>query len=302
MKIYKYLDANGLTETLKNNTLKFSQPWVFNDPYDTHIPAKCQRNETEVFDLIDECISSYLDNNWKPLPNNRFQKDLHEYLSHNSKRIELLMKDRVQFINNLINNTKDGNAFDFIFETSKPSETNIVCCFSQTKDSLLMWSHYAEKHKGAVLEFEVNELSADEKYHMEYTNKIPCIDLNKILFENDSSDMSKYLSANYYYKANCWQYEQEIRFLYYVKDDGDNNLVSRNVSEECLKSVRDCGYCYVPFSIKSLKSIYLGVKYSSNKEDTMNFYKKYPFAQIYKARLKTDCFGLDFELTRDRIK
>ena len=38
-----------------------------------------------------------------------------------------------------------------------------VCCFSEKKDDILMWSHYADGHKGFCLEFITPKHNRDQE-------------------------------------------------------------------------------------------------------------------------------------------
>lgn len=96
-----------------------------------------------------------------------------------------------------------------------------ISCFSKKYDDILMWSHYADKHKGVCLEFEINanRLLEDEffLFAVEYTNEFSLLshfdkDLNK-----SANHFQQYIST----KALPWQYEEEIRivhFDYFKKD------------------------------------------------------------------------------------
>jgi hypothetical protein len=111
-------------------------------------------------------------------------------------------KELISFINeNSKNKIRHKNKEKFFSE----SLNNIgICCFSRTKDSILMWSHYASKHKGFCVE-----------YKTDYDNYgINPLDINYV---------SKFKKAQYFEKAqraifhlihtksNEWKYEQELR-------------------------------------------------------------------------------------------
>ena len=39
-----------------------------------------------------------------------------------------------------------------------------VACFSETKESILMWSHYADNHKGFCVEYDFKELGISNPF------------------------------------------------------------------------------------------------------------------------------------------
>lgn len=91
----------------------------------------------------------------------------------------------------------------------------LVASFSDTskmnaKDEILMWSHYANSHRGLRLGFEINP--TDTKYYkleeVVYEPKRISIELDRGLDEN-----AKLLLASYTRKSKAWEYEKELRFL-----------------------------------------------------------------------------------------
>jgi len=46
-----------------------------------------------------------------------------------------------------------------LFEKKK--QTTFVTCFSEVENNLLLWSHYADKHKGACIGFNTESLRSD---------------------------------------------------------------------------------------------------------------------------------------------
>ena len=63
IKLYRYLSHDALVKTISNQSLKFSRPSLFNDPYDNHIP------------VTNKCDESLLKSNIKMSILNYFSKD-----------------------------------------------------------------------------------------------------------------------------------------------------------------------------------------------------------------------------------
>ncbi len=119
--IFKYRSDNDKTERIiTHNELWFSNPLLFNDPYDCNTPINTTTS------LAD--IKSWLANvGVAPA----FIDDLADKLQKNPN----LMKE----------------------ETEKGMGELGVCCFSTMDDSILQWSHYSDYHKGICLKFDVTE-------------------------------------------------------------------------------------------------------------------------------------------------
>lgn len=83
-----------------------------------------------------------------------------------------------------------------------------IACFSEDVYSILMWSHYANKHKGFCIEYDfhfINELK-DLISPVVYSNDR--YDLSKALAYRESNKM---LYNSFFFKFSEWSYEKEWR-------------------------------------------------------------------------------------------
>lgn len=94
-----------------------------------------------------------------------------------------------------------------------------VCCFSESVESMLMWTHYANEHKGFAIEYGPNEKSsiALQLWPVFYREKL--FDISKY-FSRVSSNLIPLLPA--LHKAVDWKYEKEWRLV--VPGNGETNL------------------------------------------------------------------------------
>lgn len=96
-----------------------------------------------------------------------------------------------------------------------------ICCFSSVNGSQLMWSHYANSHRGYCLKYRYKDgpLERDDRVPLsvEYSSKRPKLSYIDILtymedsragFARKSSAVS---DALFYSKSDAWSYEQEWR-------------------------------------------------------------------------------------------
>ena len=86
-----------------------------------------------------------------------------------------------------------------------------IRCFSSTYNNILMWSHYADEHKGFCIEFDASLLTArslGEIIKVRYVNKMPTyLGINSI-------DIKRFLC----YKYKDWAYEKEYRLICLKKE------------------------------------------------------------------------------------
>ena len=126
-----------------------------------------------------------------------------------------------------------------------------VICFSRDPLNILMWSHYAESHKGFVLGFDEEILlnsgnfSRNSLIEIQYSDKKPA-------FSNKSwlpghTDIYNHFRNSISTKSRDWEYEKEVRLLTIGSKESIYNTNTYRVS----------------YSPNSLKEIYLGAKMAS---------------------------------------
>ncbi len=172
--IYKYTSINKyLYEVLIRNELWFSAPYDFNDPFDSSVPI----------DLAIESLKkiSISISDWSEINKLVDDKNINEEILAPSIFSKKLKELRKQF----------G-----------------VCCFSSIDDNLIMWSHYADNHKGILLKFDTAELNkAFERISLvTYTDKLEEINYKATDTETLFTDL---LTK----KSTHWESENEVRII-----------------------------------------------------------------------------------------
>jgi hypothetical protein len=187
--IFKYLPLNIYTlQTLINNELFFSAPKDFNDPSD------CKFKLSVNADLSG--ATSFYDS-----------------LNLTKEEKEVKIKNFLQ--------SKDEFHRDIETEyNTKFREQYGVTCFSEKKDIPLMWSNYADKHRGICLIF-------DWKIHKEFFMGY------KVIYESSIQEISYdgngllEISKAFLTKLNHWSYEHEVRAILKL-NNGNNQIAAFN--------------------------------------------------------------------------
>lgn len=101
-----------------------------------------------------------------------------------------------------------------------------VSCFTVKNDNMLMWSHYANSHKGFCIEYEIPPVgNGSNELHQNLYPVIYCNDMSDVTKEilvNSNNNLGNEELHNLYIKALLrkgldWKYEQEWRLLFYSK-------------------------------------------------------------------------------------
>ncbi|NOR70205.1 MAG: DUF2971 domain-containing protein [Methylomarinum sp.] len=131
------------------------------------------------------------------------------------------------------------------------AEITQVLCLSEVPDSLLMWSHYADEHKGAVLKFDVSSEAAgyfEMARPISYERKLPSVSEPCGLarhFLGLPTNMNYWTSRQFFTKSMEWAYEKEWRVTATTEMLAQGELVK--------------------FQRGSLAAIYLGCRIDSPK-------------------------------------
>lgn len=86
-----------------------------------------------------------------------------------------------------------------------------LCSFSALPDNLLMWSHYADCHRGICLGFSTRGKVFGLAKKVEYLTEYPTVD-------SYSLDSDSYVKYTFFSKAKDWHYEEEWRIVLNAAD------------------------------------------------------------------------------------
>lgn len=96
-----------------------------------------------------------------------------------------------------------------------------IISLTTNNDNLLMWSHYADEHKGVVIGFDINENNPSDFFFTQTTCTFEKVKYNQsrqfesIINENNLDEVKLHYSI---LKSNEWNYESEYRFILSYKD------------------------------------------------------------------------------------
>lgn len=268
-RLFKYVSYDSAKyilgmKTGACGTLKFSRPSVFNDPFEaTHISTG-RHFFQEIMDSI--YVSS--------------PEDL------NKQECLEKLKDAVGKLSIEASWTQNNNHLNY--------NNLIICSFSASSSSPLMWAHYADDHKGVMIEFDICELEYQYQNHrkrkdfktnpnqsldpnnLDRLNRLPSIvpvhysDMRPFANDQYKNDNRELLEMALTTKSLDWAYEQEYRMILTPGSELDAEY-------ECL----NLPLCYV-------KSITFGMRLSHSKKKIIEKYLLnkvlYPnYVELYQA-------------------
>ena len=156
-----------------------------------------------------------------------------------------------------------------------------VLCFSRTWTNTLLWSHYADKHKGICLGFELPP--SVPAYKPDYVSEPEAFDaaLEGVIAGEDIATFERLVKKILLLKYREWSYEDEIRLMTSL-DKRDGPYAFKSFGEEQL----------------TLCEVMLGLRCPRSVDDVFAAVTDYAdLPRIYKAELCSE----HFEITRSEI-
>jgi len=234
--------------SLIDQQIFLNAPCNFNDPYDFAPNFRLSRPSKEE---AARCIEVLQKNN----PNDNTIPDL-----------QLEADDEYEkFCDEIVHNI----AILLKLYIKRSSEDVGVSCFAESKDIMLMWSHYANHHKGFCLEYDTKEEPFCNVCPVDYVIDFPEIK-SHFLFEDD--DLKTYIRL-LTTKFRDWSYEREWR------------IIGPSAGSK------------LKYSSQALKAIYFGTKTDPQDMETIrNIVRSYnENVQLYKGKMNETRFQIDFE-------
>lgn len=175
---FRPISLNNI-DALKEDRLYYSTPNNFNDPYDTLIYANYLQIIQDIYFNLEIGMDSYLDNlKDKDIQNAKFLAGYGYAVWNGSKRDETL-----------------GAFFEYVYETAKMLKEALrknvkIICFAEEYLSMLMWSHYADNHKGFAIIYDRKDIENAENYTSagELIRKKPI--LKQVTYGEKQSDLT----------------------------------------------------------------------------------------------------------------
>ena len=201
-----------------------------------------------------------------------------------------------EFYEMAINCTKPGEDLEWIKRISYDQFSKRfypfegVICFTETRSNLLMWSHYAQKHTGLVIEFDSSNDFFKDLKHVRYDNIKPnnITNLNELFF----------------IKSDEWIYEKEHRIVkrlsehnFYIKKSEMTIHIAKNSATHYPDNTEEMYMFLVPKV--SIKSVTFGCNINASlKEKIINKIRSDKEIQnvvLWQTNLSKDYFYLEFE-------
>jgi hypothetical protein len=251
-QVIKFFRAEHAIDNLRNERLKVSKSEDFNDPFEILVADCSMPNTYEEFEYKIRFNTSFrnffieiLLRREPSTSKNKLKNHIFKHLNKSTgkKYFEIFKEKEVEYAKTARN------------ELDRKLR---ICCFSNLsfESSTLMWSHYADSHKGIVVAIDPNSIALTQDRNdffqqIDYPRSKERV-LVKYLEVENNSEQEK-IRSSWKTKSKEWEYEKEIRWFIPV--------------EQCIEEVH----------------------FDHNKQEEVKLW----FKKINPQSIKSICFGLN---------
>jgi Protein of unknown function (DUF2971) len=226
--VYKYVDRKAGRAIVANGSVRFGRPSGMNDPFDVYIEdlfhLTIEQLQTraipELLELIHSDPSQFQKFVGADALEVRRVADIiqsilpHERPAHYAAIAAALFEDHDATFAEMRLSLETGRQ-----QVIAQFENTALFCITRSRDNLLMWAHYAEQHRGAVLGFRP-DIERDSFFAVakpvQYSDKRPAFyqRLDEMIAVNQpwtKDQQAGFRNALIYSKSTHWSYEEELR-------------------------------------------------------------------------------------------
>jgi hypothetical protein len=253
MIVYKYVHPDRL-DVLENSEIRFSQAAALNDPFET-MPC---------FSLVRKHL--------KQLMAQRYFKCTDDSLP--------------SYVQPLIDSVIADIPKQF-------SEHFCILSLSKKRNNLLMWSHYADSHRGFVIGFDSGSpfflhgsgKAVDGLREVTYSNNREVVP-GKGFHSIDRELMNKANQMFFFTKSSDWGYEEELRILAHP-----------NAADKTTRGNDGFDICLFRFPPECMREVIFGYRIPASKRQRIAdlVARKYSQTALFQAVINESYFQLDIK-------
>lgn len=285
--LYKYMPEARI-DVIGNEKIRFTQPHYLNDPFEVK-PAFGNIFSDNGFDAaIDEALKETL------------KETLTEEEAKNPELlrdagvqaiIRYMVEDNVPKVRDDFVELMSGLSSKFAGMFYKIQDHIAIMSLTEDRNNLLMWSHYADQHRGFVVGFDafhgfINHKNTEEDdfrhpRRVKYSSMRP-----KVVERSMQGNAEKLFDMFFLTKSAEWGYEKEWRVIETVSDAA--MVIEAHNEKICLYNAPH----------DAIREIIIGARASVDlKRQLAAMMKVIPslnHAKLYRAVTSSEKFGLDF--------
>lgn len=283
-RFFKYVSVSTALTVLKRSAVRYSSPLIFNDPFDIqsglHFPFDIDVLHDKALQRMNELVTA--DQRLRVDEEDDWGKAIIIAWENRAKR------GRVSLAPSIERYSERNRGLPVTVSTPlglhiSASSPSVQC--HEGHDNLLMWSHYAQNHGGAVFAFKVL-LEDDSALRVAepiiYRNEPPALFSEEewvgSTLGTEPLDPERFFLEYAFVKSSHWAYEKEWR-VWTLEERGQELFTDYQLLPE------------------ELEAVYLGCKMEAEQKAAITslIAQKYPRTQIFQARRPVEEYRLHFD-------
>jgi len=247
--VYKYCDQRGI-DILRHRELKITPPNQFNDPFEFTPRVTCSNPHGEVKRLLRDkntIKEIYLE----AKADGAFVGNFRDFRRRFKKARPALTEPLIAANPTVSAETQNE------FQNNVSAELGVLC-MSSRRDSIVMWGHYCDKHRGLVVRFDKSFAVFQSGKGLRRVNYVH----ERIIYDSSwnrgGKEAGDFADQLIFSKNYEWSYEEELRQLFKLE-----GLRNRPLADGA------AGY-FLPIPHSAIVSVMLGAKSSKQLEEAVN--------------------------------
>lgn len=247
---YKYTSAEIAKIVVRNRTLRWSSPILFNDPFDITQELRLDFDTESLRKAVTDRFAALIERGKPEDTKNPAIKALLMLAGKAESSVRREMAEELRRDGSEPPTAGQANSFEALREMWRELVPYFrVLCLSEDNDTTSMWLHYCDSYRGVVLEFSaIDELDspflvARPVQYQDAAPKIASVDeWAKCITGESETEYTKLFEEYEFIKTSDWAYEREWRIV---------SMARPGETER---------YADYPFHPKELTGIYFGLR------------------------------------------
>lgn len=285
----KYCDTDTALKILHSQSLRWSAPHLFGDPFEPDYRLAPEIDfDTVHRSLVRHVVTNMFNNNHDGPPNNQLMATIQRWREREQFTDE---EEAEPIMHNLLEpvvRNQWHKLSEYYRAWSDYAKKVRLVCFCSKPNNLPAWRRYADQHRGVVLEFHCgSDTALAQPEAVSYDETPPVLttlreQVSTMLGKTRANDL-QHFHQMHLHKSKYDSLDKEWRC---IRQEEDNDIGDDP----------DTWYSYYKFAASELKAVYFGLQVdeSRTRQISQLLKEKFPLAKRYRAKRSSGKYALEF--------
>lgn len=287
----KFCTAETAHKILSSQSLRWSAPHLFNDPFELNHQTPLSFDPHTMLDAVLRTATGMIFSPDEPRGNAPLSTVIRRWRGEerfaNPEEAEEVLRE---LMGRMVDQRQE-EIDELMADWRRFTRQLRICCFSAKADNSACWQRYADNHRGMAIRFHVAATFDDTlPQQITYKNSRPEIapfkeQLNAVLY-NEHPRPQEFFLDKFLNKSPVAGHEQEWRCFYNAKDESSSKENNDNLWFDDRH-----------FEVGAISSVHFGANMPNNyKKALLELVKQhYPECKIFQASITTGKYEIEFQ-------